>query len=136
MKSQIEAVVKDEKKSRDALTEGGKYKLKRNSFVSLDEKGMLKPDIIASEFALIQQKKSKLSAGERSVINQIVFMAMRLAAEKKFRESKAPEQAKEDAPKRRSLAHHERRSLTTKQNDDGRDQTANRAGTDTDGGRA
>lgn len=97
--SQIKAVVKEEKKTRSAMTQGGKYKLKRCAFQSLDEKGMLEPDFIVNEFALIQQKKSKLSAGERSVINQIVFVAMQLAAEKKMREKETAEKAKDDTPK-------------------------------------
>lgn len=97
--SQIKAVVKEVKKTRIAMTQGGKYKLKRCAFQSLDEKGMLEPDAVANEFALIQQKKSSLSANERSVINQIVYVAMKLAAKEKMREKETAENSKQETLK-------------------------------------
>lgn len=75
--------------------------LQRSPFQSLDEKGLLTPDNIVKEFALVQNKETALSAGERGVINQIVFMAMQQAMEKKFREDerKQAEQPKLKKPR-------------------------------------
>ena len=57
LKSSVEAGVKEEKATRTAATQGGKYKLQRSPFQSLDEKGLLTPDNIVKEFALVQNKK-------------------------------------------------------------------------------
>lgn len=117
--SQIKVVVKEEKKTRDLVTHGSKYKLKRSPFQSLDEKGMLEPNFIVKEFGLIQQKKSSLSAGERSVINQIVFMAMQLAAEKKMQKKETSEKEKGKIVKQKKSRSIKKSKTKTK--DDGRE---------------
>lgn len=81
VKLRITEIIEEVKKSREAArlaSESGE--LKRSPFQSLDEKGMLNADSIVSEFDVIQAKKSSLSSGERTVIQQIVWMALRKAA--------------------------------------------------------
>lgn len=95
VKLQITEIIEEAKKSREAARLASKSgELKRNPFQSLDEKGMLNADRLASEFDVIQAKKSTLSSGERQVIQQIVWMALRKAALKKAQETA---QAKADA---------------------------------------
>ena len=87
-KLQITEIIEEAKKSREAARLASKSgELKRNPFQSLDEKGMLNADRLASEFDVIQAKKSTLSSGERQVIQQIVWMALRKAALKKAQET-------------------------------------------------
>ena len=87
-KLQITEIIEEAKKSREVARLASKSgELKRNPFQSLDEKGMLNADRLASEFDVIQAKKSTLSSGERQVIQQIVWMALRKAALKKAQET-------------------------------------------------
>lgn len=88
VKLQITEIIEEAKKSREAARLASKSgELKRNPFQSLDEKGMLNADSLVSEFDVIQAKKSTLSSGERQVIQQIVWMALRKAALKKAQET-------------------------------------------------
>lgn len=88
VKLQITEIIEEAKKSREAARLVSKSgELKRNPFQSLDEKGMLNADSLVSEFDVIQAKKSTLSSGERQVIQQIVWMALRKAALKKAQET-------------------------------------------------
>lgn len=88
VKLQITEIIEEAKKSREVARLASKSgELKRNPFQSLDEKGMLNADSLASEFDVIQAKKSTLSSGERQVIQQIVWMALRKAALKKAQET-------------------------------------------------
>ena len=123
LKASIKTVIQREKRIRKIATQGGKYKLKRSPFQSLDEKGLLTPDFIASEFALIQQKKSSLSAGERSVINQIAYLAIREASERKYQES-LKEQAKQPKLKK------PRAKKQSESKSNGRKKASNRGGTE------
>lgn len=87
VKAQIAEVIANAKENREKVRLASKSgKLKRNPFVNLDEKGILNPDAIVKEWDLIQAKKSSLSSGERQVIQQIVWMALRKAALKKAQE--------------------------------------------------
>lgn len=87
VKAQIAEVIANAKESREKVRLASKSgELKRNPFVNLDEKGILNPDAIVKEWDLIQAKKSSLSSGERQVIQQIVWMALRKAALKKAQE--------------------------------------------------
>ena len=95
MKPYVKTVVNREFETRKAATQGGKYRLKRHPFVSLHEKGLLDEEKLLKEFHLVQTKKSSLSASERAVINQIVFMAMQLAAEAKFAKQQEAEESHE-----------------------------------------
>ncbi|MBO4551083.1 MAG: hypothetical protein J5733_10165, partial [Bacteroidaceae bacterium] len=88
VKLQITEIIEEAKKSREAARLASKSgELKHNPFQSLDEKGMLNAERLASEFDVIQAKKSTLSSGERQVIQQIVWMALRKAALKKAQET-------------------------------------------------
>ena len=87
VKAQIAEVIANAKENREEVRLASKSgELKRNPFVNLDEKGILNPDAIVKEWDLIQAKKSSLSSGERQVIQQIVWMALRKAALKKAQE--------------------------------------------------
>ena len=87
VKAQIAEVIANAKENREKVRLASKSgELKRNPFVNLDEKGILNPDAIVKEWDLIQAKKSSLSSGERQVIQQIVWMALRKAALKKAQE--------------------------------------------------
>lgn len=88
VKLQITEIIEEAKKSREAARlASNSGELKRNPFQSLDEKGMLNADSLASELDVIQAKKSTLSSGERQVIQQIVWMALRKAFLKKALET-------------------------------------------------
>lgn len=87
VKAQIAEVIANAKENREKVRLASKSgELKRNPFVNLDEKGILNSDAIVKEWDLIQAKKSSLSSGERQVIQQIVWMALRKAALKKAQE--------------------------------------------------
>ena len=87
VKAQIAEVIANAKENREKVRLASKSgELKRNPFVNLDEKGILNPDALVKEWDLIQAKKSSLSSGERQVIQQIVWMALRKAALKKAQE--------------------------------------------------
>lgn len=87
VKAQIAEVIANAKENREKVRLASKSgELKRNPFVNLDEKGILNPDAIVKEWDLIQAKKSSLSSGERQVIQQVVWMALRKAALKKAQE--------------------------------------------------
>ena len=87
VKAQIAEVIANAKENREKVRLASKSgELKRNPFVNLNEKGILNPDAIVKEWDLIQAKKSSLSSGERQVIQQIVWMALRKAALKKAQE--------------------------------------------------
>ena len=87
VKAQIAEVIANAKENREKVRLASKSgELKRNPFVNLDEKGILNPDAIVKEWDLILAKKSSLSSGERQVIQQIVWMALRKAALKKAQE--------------------------------------------------
>lgn len=87
VKAQIAEVIANAKENREKVRLASKSgELKRSPFVNLDEKGILNPDAIVKEWDLIQAKKSSLSSGERQVIQQIVWLALRKAALKKAQE--------------------------------------------------
>ena len=77
VKQQIGEIILETKLRRIIATEGGRLKLKRNYFQSLDERGLLTPDFITGEFNRIQQKISLLGRGERDIVVEIYLLAVR-----------------------------------------------------------
>lgn len=98
VKAEIAEVISEVKENREKVRLASKSgELKRNPFVNLDEKGILNPDALVKEWDLIQAKKSSLSSGERTVVQQIVWMAFKKAIEaasKNIAEKEAQEKPK------------------------------------------
>lgn len=84
VKAEIVEVISEVKENREKVRLASKSgELKRTPFVNLDEKGILYPDALIKEWDLIQAKESSLSSGERTVVQQIVWIAFKKAAIKK-----------------------------------------------------
>nr|CAI9750696.1 hypothetical protein GPVRGNEL_GPVRGNEL_CDS_0047 [Caudoviricetes sp.] len=98
VKAEIAEVISEVKENREKVRLASKSgELKRNPFVNLDEKGILNPAALVKEWDLIQAKKSSLSSGERTVVQQIVWMAVKKATEaasKNIAEKEAQEKPK------------------------------------------
>lgn len=98
VKAEIAEVISEVKENREKVRLASKSgELKRNPFVNLDEKGILNPDALVKEWDLIQAKKSSLSSGERTVVQQIVWMAFKKAAIKKATEAASKNIAEKEA---------------------------------------
>ena len=109
--AEVKEVIENVEKSRKVAELGSKYGLKRNPYQTLNEKGLMNPDFIMSEFDKIQVKASNLSSGERDVISKIMMMALHNAAVKEYEkinesENPDPEKPQDEGgiPKRKRTA--------------------------------
>lgn len=77
LKKEIGKVAEKIRTKRQTLLFGLPGRLKRDAFDRLEEKGMLTPDRLVSEWDLIQEKKSRLSANERDCVMFLCIEGMR-----------------------------------------------------------
>lgn len=82
----IQALLEQRKKA------AGLYgRLKRTPFEALEDKGLMNPDNLFSEYQKITDKKSVLGASERRLVENIVITAMQKVIQVKINEIKAKE---------------------------------------------
>ena len=81
------------KKREEARTKYGK--LKRTTFETIEDKGMMNPDSLYEEYQRIEAKESSLSSAERTMISQIVVLSMQEVFTRKIQEAKELSEALE-----------------------------------------
>ena len=81
------------KKREEARTKYGK--LKRTTFETIEDKGMMNPDSLYEEYQRIEAKESALSSAERTMISQIVVLSMQEVFTRKIQEAKELSEALE-----------------------------------------
>ena len=81
------------KKREEARAKYGK--LKRTTFETIEDKGMMNPDSLYEEYQRIEAKESALSSAERTMISQIVVLSMQEVFTRKIQEAKELSEALE-----------------------------------------
>lgn len=94
----IEQFKKKRKEAADKLEKG--QRLKRTTFESLEDKGLLDPKTLYAEFQKIEKRESRLSSAERQLISEITLLSMQEVFTRKIDEARKAGEIKPRIPKK------------------------------------
>ena len=103
VEAQIGETIKQFKKKRqeaaDKLENG--QRLRRTTFENLEDKGLLEPKALYTEFQKIEAKESRLSSAERQLISDITLVSMQEVFSRRIKEAREAGEIKPGIPKRK-----------------------------------
>ena len=103
VEAQIGETIKQFKKKRqEAADKLENWKrLRRTTFENLEDKGLLEPKALYTEFQKIEAKESRLSSAERQLISDITLVSMQEVFSRRIKEAREAGEIKPGIPKRK-----------------------------------